>query len=74
VDELRALQQLASRNTPAHTIGTKLQRSPDAVRSQAIKRGINLSPPPGNGPAAQPPVSAPGGESPAPLDVTGTAR
>ena len=42
--ELKALEDLARKNTPTRVIGLKLGRSEDAVRSKASEEDISLKP------------------------------
>lgn len=42
--EVKSLAQLARGNTPTGVIGLKLQRSSEAISSQASKLGISLKP------------------------------
>ena len=42
--EVRQLKELAKQNTPTRVIALKLQRTPQAVASQASRRGVSLKP------------------------------
>jgi hypothetical protein len=42
--DVKTLKDLAAHNTPTRVIGLKMGRTPDAVQTEASKKGISLKP------------------------------
>lgn len=42
--DVKELRQMAKENTPTRVMGLKLGRTPAAVQSKAIEKGISLKP------------------------------
>jgi len=42
--DVKTLKDLAGHNTPTRVIGLKMGRTPDAVQTEASKKGISLKP------------------------------
>ncbi len=42
--DIAVLRRLARENTPTRVIGIKIGRTPDAVRTEAVRRRISLKP------------------------------
>lgn len=42
--QVKELKSLAKDNTPTRVIALKMERTPDAIQSEASKKGISLKP------------------------------